>query len=154
MKQRAALLWKVELGAVSFECGVFRAGDRSMTCAELAQRLEETGGPVIRRGTVNPAGAGGSFAGAIVDVEVDPETGKVRIVRFTALQDAGRAVYPTAVGGQMRGGSARGIGWALREEFAWMSPGHHGEPQPPGFPWTNRARCAAARDRYRGGCRA
>jgi xanthine dehydrogenase molybdenum-binding subunit len=123
MKQRAALLWEVDPEAVCFEHGVFRSGDRSMTFAELAERLEETGGPVIGRGTVNPSSAGGSFAGAIVDVEVDPETGKVTVLRFTSVQDAGTAINPTAVEGQMQGGSAQGIGWALNEEYYWSPEG-------------------------------
>lgn len=121
MKARAALLWETEPEAVSFERGLFRCGERSMRFEELAARLEETGGPVIGRGTVNPSSAGGSFAGAIADVEVDPETGKVTVLRFTAVQDAGTAIHPGAVEGQMQGGSAQGIGWALNEEY-YLSP--------------------------------
>jgi len=64
---------------------------------------------------------GGSFAGNIADVEVDPDTGKVTILRFTAVQDAGKAIHPSYVEGQMQGGSVQGIGWALNEEYA-MSP--------------------------------
>ena len=93
-----------------------------MTFAELAARLSETGGPVVGQGSVNPRGAGGSFAGVIVDVEVDTETGKTSILRFTAVQDAGRAIHPSYVEGQMQGGSVQGIGWALNEEY-WMSEG-------------------------------
>jgi CO/xanthine dehydrogenase Mo-binding subunit len=118
MKARAAKLWEVE--DVEFAGGVFRAGERSMTFAELAGRLSETGGPVVGQGSVNPRGAGGSFAGVIVDVEVDTETGKTSITRFTAVQDAGRAIHPSYVEGQMQGGSVQGIGWALNEEY-WMS---------------------------------
>jgi CO/xanthine dehydrogenase Mo-binding subunit len=66
---------------------------------------------------VNPRGVGGSFAGVISDVEVDPETGKVDIVRFTSVQDAGKAIHPSYVEGQMQGGSVQGIGWALNEEY-------------------------------------
>ncbi len=117
MKARAALLWETEADAVMFDRGVFRAGDRALTFRELAARLEETGGPVMGRGTVNPSSAGGSFAGVIVDVEVDPETGNVSILRFTAVQDAGTAIHRGAVEGQMQGGSVQGIGWALNEEY-------------------------------------
>jgi len=117
MKERAALLWEIGPDQVEFEGGVFRSGERSMRFEELAARLEETGGPVVGRGTVNPSSAGGSFAGAIADVEVDPETGKVNLLRFTSVQDAGTAIHPGAVEGQMQGGSAQGIGWALNEEY-------------------------------------
>ena len=88
-----------------------------MTFAELAAKIDQTGGPVVGRGAVNPKGAGGSFSGNIVDVEVDPETGKVTILRFTAVQDVGKAIHPSYVEGQMQGGSAQGIGWALNEEY-------------------------------------
>ena len=121
MKQRAATLWGVKATSVAFEGGSFRAGDRAATFKELAARLDETGGPIIGSAAVNPSGAGGSFAGCIVDVEVDPETGKVSIPRFTSVQDAGKAIHPSYVEGQMQGGSVQGIGWALNEEY-YMSP--------------------------------
>jgi CO/xanthine dehydrogenase Mo-binding subunit len=121
MKERAAKLWEANAGSVTAEAGVFRYGDKSMTFRELAGRLDETGGPVLGRGAVNPKGVGGSFSGSIADVEVDPETGKVSVLRFTAVQDAGKAIHPSYVEGQMQGGSVQGIGWALNEEYA-MSP--------------------------------
>ena len=52
-----------------------------------------------------------------MDVEVDLETGKTDIIRYTALQDPGTAVHPTYVEGQMQGGAVQGIGWALNEEY-------------------------------------
>jgi CO/xanthine dehydrogenase Mo-binding subunit len=121
MKERAAKLWETGVDQVAHANGVYSSGDKSITFAELAARIGETGGPVVGRATVNPRGAGGSFAGNIVDVEVDPETGKVTILRFTAVQDAGKAIHPSYVEGQMQGGSVQGIGWALNEEY-YMSP--------------------------------
>ena len=76
------------------------------------------------RGNVSPQGVGGAFAVNIVDVEVDPETGKVQILRYTALQDAGKAVHPSYVEGQMQGGVVQGIGWALNEEYYFDQRGH------------------------------
>ncbi|HSB16615.1 MAG TPA: xanthine dehydrogenase family protein molybdopterin-binding subunit [Bryobacteraceae bacterium] len=122
MKERAAMLWETEAVTVEAERGVFRSGDRSMTFRELAGRVAETGGPVVGRGAVDPRGVGGSFAGCVADVEVDPETGKVTILRFTSVQDAGKAIHPSYVEGQMQGGSVQGIGWALNEEYR-MSEG-------------------------------
>jgi xanthine dehydrogenase molybdenum-binding subunit len=117
LKERAAKLWQTDTASVNFERGVFRSSDKSMTFRELAVQIDQTGGPVVGRGAVNPRGAGGSFSGNIVDVEVDPETGKVTILRFTAVQDVGKAIHPSYVEGQMQGGSAQGIGWALNEEY-------------------------------------
>jgi CO/xanthine dehydrogenase Mo-binding subunit len=121
MKERAAKLWEVDAAAVTAAGGVYSSNGHSISFRELAGKLGETGGPVVASATVNARGAGGSFAGVIVDVEVDPETGKTTILRFTSVQDAGRAIHPAYVEGQMQGGSVQGIGWALNEEY-WMSP--------------------------------
>jgi CO/xanthine dehydrogenase Mo-binding subunit len=59
----------------------------------------------------------------LVDVEVDRETGKVSVVRYTAIQDAGRAIHPAYVEGQMQGGAVQGIGWALNEEYIYDDKG-------------------------------
>src|SRR5262245_11457441 len=91
MKERAAKIWEIDSAAVEVAAGVFRNGDRALTFKELAGRLAEAGGPVVGRGAVNPRGVGGSFAGCMADVEVDPETGKVSVLRFTSVQDAGKA---------------------------------------------------------------
>jgi len=123
MKERAAQLWEVSPESVTAEHGVFRSGDHSITFRELAKELSETGGPVVGRGAVQPRGVGGSFSGAMADVEVDPETGKVSVLRFTAVQDAGKAIHPSYVEGQMQGGSVQGIGWALNEEYYMNSSG-------------------------------
>jgi CO/xanthine dehydrogenase Mo-binding subunit len=117
MKERAAKIWEIDAASVESQGGVFRSGDRALTFKELAERLADAGGPVVGRGAVNPRGVGGSFAGCMADVEVDPETGKVSVLRFTSVQDAGKAIHPSYVEGQMQGGSAQGIGWALNEEY-------------------------------------
>ncbi len=121
MKARAAKIWQTT-DEVEFANGVFSvaADVQRLTFAELAAKLTETGGPIVGQASVNPRGAGGSFAGVIADVEVDMETGKTTVLRFTAVQDAGRAIHPSYVEGQMQGGSVQGIGWALNEEY-WMN---------------------------------
>ncbi|MDP6699389.1 MAG: xanthine dehydrogenase family protein molybdopterin-binding subunit [Candidatus Latescibacteria bacterium] len=123
--ERAAQLWEVEADQVKYEDGTLSAGDRSTSFKELAGELDETGGPVVGRASVNPdSGVGGSFAANIADVEVDPETGKVQVLRFTVIQDAGTAIHPSYVEGQMQGGSVQGIGWALNEEYFYSDNGH------------------------------
>lgn len=123
MKERAAKIWEKPVDEIKAEAGVFSSNGHQMTFQELAGKLGATGGPVLGRGAVNPKGAGGSFAGVIADVEVDPETGKTTILRFTSVQDAGRAIHPSYVEGQMQGGSVQGIGWALNEEYYMNSAG-------------------------------
>ena len=85
--------------------------------------LPETGGPVVGRANINPSGLHGSYSANIVDVEVDPETGKVEILRYTAFQDAGTAIHPSYVEGQIQGGTSQGIGWALNEEYYMSDDG-------------------------------
>jgi CO/xanthine dehydrogenase Mo-binding subunit len=54
---------------------------------------------------------------------VDKETGKVDVVRYTAIQDAGKAIHPSYVEGQYQGGASQGIGWALNEEYIYNEDG-------------------------------
>ena len=125
--QRAAKIWDVPVEDVQFEAGgVSHKSDPELrfTFKELAARLTATGGPIVGRGNVSPAGVGTAFAVNVVDVEVDPETGKVQILRYTALQDAGKAIHPSYVEGQMQGGVVQGIGWALNEEYYMDEQGH------------------------------
>jgi CO/xanthine dehydrogenase Mo-binding subunit len=120
MVQRAAFIWDMGSESIELDHGVFRSKsdpELKMTFKELAGELLDTGDPIVGRGTVHPKEVGGSYAGNIVDIEIDPETGKVEILRFTAFQDAGKAVHPSYVEGQMQGGSVQGIGWALNEEY-------------------------------------
>ncbi len=123
MSQRAAHLWEVEPEAITFADGVFSCGDHALSFKELAGRLGEAGGPVMVSTTMETTGAGPGFATHLVDVEVDPETGKVTILRYTAVQDAGTAIHPSYVEGQMQGGVAQGIGWALNEEYVYDQAG-------------------------------
>ena len=126
MIERAALLWDVKPEDVEFKDGVFintKNREDWLTFKELAGRLMRTGGPVTASAISNPRLVGPAFAGLIVDVEVDPETGKVQILRCTAFQDAGTAAHPSFVEGQMQGGTVQGIGWALNEEYFYAPDG-------------------------------
>jgi len=123
IKERAAALWETTADKVKHSRGVYSCNGKSATFAELAAKLGETGGPVVGRAAINPRGVGGSFSGVITDVEVDPDTGKTTILRFTSFQDAGRAIHPSYVEGQMQGGSVQGIGWALNEEYYMSADG-------------------------------
>ena len=117
MKKRAAEIWEVEPSAVAFDAGTFSAGDHRSTFAELAAEAQMEGEPIIGRAAVAPEGSTNGFGVHIADCEVDPETGKVTVLRYTAIQDAGKAIHPSYVEGQLQGGAAQGIGWALNEEY-------------------------------------
>ena len=120
MVERAARIWDVDAADVDYDGGTLRHrhdSELAITFQDLAKRLNGSGGPVVGRATVNPGGVGNAFAMHMVDVEVDEETGKVDVLRYTALQDVGKAVHPSYVEGQMQGGAVQGIGWALNEEY-------------------------------------
>ena len=127
MIERAAKIWDVSTDNVEYIDGVLQHKsdpELRLTFRQLAARQNPTGGPIVGRAGVNPPGAGPALATHIVDVEVDPDTGKVTILRYTALQDAGKAIHPSYVEGQIQGGVAQGIGWALNEEYFVNDQGH------------------------------
>lgn len=126
MSQRAATIWEVDVASVTYVDGVFQSTadpEKHMTFKELAGRLNATGGPISAQATLAARGGGDAFSTHIVDVEVDPETGKVQILRYTAIQDVGRAIHPSYVEGQIQGGVAQGIGWALHEGYFFNDNG-------------------------------
>lgn len=129
MCKRVALVWGIDEDAVVWEDGAARpsgpnAGEHPpMTLAEIAAIASNTGGPIAGHCEVNAEGAGVSFATHMVDTEVDPETGAVKILRYTVFQDAGKAVHPAYVEGQFQGGATQGIGWALNEEYIYGKDG-------------------------------
>jgi len=134
--ERAAKMWDISPDAVVWEEGHAKpaganAGEfEPLSLAEIAASAESTGGPIAGHHEVNASGAGTSFATHIVDSEVDPETGRVQVTRYTVIQDAGKAVHPAYVEGQFQGGAAQGIGWAINEEYIY---GEDGRLQNAGF---------------------
>ena len=126
MKERVARLWETSEDEVEFDEAVFtRKGnpEQQITFKDLSGRLMETGGPLAGKSAVSPRGVGAAFGHHIVDVEVDPETGKVDVLRYTALQDVGKAIHPSYVEGQIQGGAVQGIGWAINEEYFYNDQG-------------------------------
>ncbi len=136
MCARAAKQWGIPEEAVEWADGCARpaganAGEHEpLSLAEIAATSASTGGPIAGHHEVTAEGAGVSFAVHMADVEVDPETGATKVVRYTVLQDAGKAVHPSYVEGQFQGGAAQGIGWALNEGYVY---GEDGRLQNPGF---------------------
>ena len=126
---RAAKLWEIPEDAVMWEDGQIRpAGENAgkhkpMTLTDIAKVAGKTGGPIVGVGAIQAQGAAPSFGVHIADTEVDPETGKLTITRYTAIQDAGTAIHPAYVEGQFQGGAVQGIGWALNEEYVYGADG-------------------------------
>jgi xanthine dehydrogenase molybdenum-binding subunit len=126
LKERAARIWEVGADQVEYADGVLTCttdAEKRLTFKEIAGKLHQTGAPVVGRATISGTGQGGAFSTQIADVEVDPETGKVTVLRYTIVQDAGTAIHPSYVEGQMQGGAVQGIGWALNEEYFYDESG-------------------------------
>ncbi|HEY7289035.1 MAG TPA: xanthine dehydrogenase family protein molybdopterin-binding subunit [Vicinamibacterales bacterium] len=121
---RAAKIWKVDVTEVRWKDGHAIPPAKAekaepLSVADIAAKLSHTGGPIIGRASLYAPMAGPGFGAHICDLEVDPETGRSTVVRYTAFQDVGKAVHPSYVEGQMQGGAAQGIGWALNEEYIY-----------------------------------
>ena len=126
LRARAAKIWGVDADEVEWVDGRAQhiEGSRPpLTAEELAGSAAQTGGPITASASLNARGAGAAFSTQLCDVEVDPETGAVTILRYTTAQDAGRAIHPSYVEGQMQGGVVQGIGWALNEEYIFDRAG-------------------------------
>ena len=124
--ERAARIWDAPADEVEYKDGALsRRGwtEQRLTFKEVAAMLSDTGGPVVGRANVTARGQAPGISANIVDVEVDPETGRVGITRFTAFQDAGVAIHPSYVEGQIQGGAVQGVGWALNEEYFMSDSG-------------------------------
>jgi CO/xanthine dehydrogenase Mo-binding subunit len=127
--RRAAMIWDVDPEGVVWEDGCAKpaganVGDfKPLSLKEIAAKAPATGGPITASAGVNPGGQAPGFSAQFCDLEVDPETGKVTILRFVAAQDAGRAIHPSYVEGQIQGGVVQGIGWALNEEYIYNAKG-------------------------------
>ena len=136
MCERAAQVWDIPVDTVVWEQGKASPAGHNpgkfepLSLAALAEMSGKTGGPITGTGAINAHGPGPSFGTHIVDVEVDKETGRVEVLRYTVVQDAGRAIHPSYVEGQMQGGAVQGIGWALNEEYIY---GDDGKLHNPGF---------------------
>lgn len=134
--KRAAGHWGIDPDAVKWEDGFAipsgaNAGDfEPLSLKQLSAEMTSTGGPINGHFAASPSTAGPGFATHLVDVEVDAETGKTTVLRYTVVMDAGKAIHPAYVEGQMQGGAAQGIGWALNEEYVY---GEDGRLQNTGF---------------------
>ena len=134
LRKRAALIWEVDQEGVVWDNGFAKpassnVGDfKPLSLKEIAAKKAATGGPIGASASVNPGGAAPGFSTQVCDLEVDPETGKVTILRWTAAQDVGTAIHPSYVEGQIQGGVVQGIGWALNEEYIYDDKGRLTNP--------------------------
>lgn len=129
LRLRASIMWDVDVKGVVWEDGFAKPADKSvgefepLSLKAIAAKRAVTGGPIVTEAAVNAGGQAPGFSTQFCDVEVDPETGAVKILRFVAAQDVGRAIHPKYCEGQIQGGVVQGIGWALNEEYIYDKQG-------------------------------
>ncbi len=128
LKRRAAATWECDIAMVEWKDGVATCIDpakevKPLSMKALAGKSAKTGGPIAAEVSLNAQGAAAGFGVHVCDLEIDAETGRTTIVRYTAAQDVGRAIHPAYVEGQLQGGAAQGIGWALNEEYVYGKSG-------------------------------
>jgi CO/xanthine dehydrogenase Mo-binding subunit len=129
LRARAAKIWDVGVESIKWEDGQaipppgVEKAPHPLGVADIGAKMAHTGGPIVGRASLYAPMAGPGFGAHICDLEVDPETGRTTILRYTAFQDVGKAVHPSYVEGQIQGGAAQGIGWALNEEYVYNPSG-------------------------------
>ena len=128
LKRRAAQTWECDIAMVEWKDGVATCTDpakdvKPLSMKAIAGKTAKTGGPIAAEVSLNAQGAAAGFGVHVCDLEIDPETGRTTVVRYTAAQDVGRAIHPAYVEGQLQGGAAQGIGWALNEEYVYGKSG-------------------------------
>jgi aerobic carbon-monoxide dehydrogenase large subunit len=122
---RAAAALDATPGTVTFSKGIFRAGNKTLTLAEVAETAETKDGDVVVTGEATFKPQRGTFPNGthICEVEIDPETGVVEIVAYTAVEDIGNVINPMTADGQIHGGVVQGIGQVIGEEIIYDEEG-------------------------------
>jgi xanthine dehydrogenase molybdenum-binding subunit len=121
--------WDIPPDVIRFQDGELRAGDRVAPLGEAVEWLIEEGHEPhltyrYRAPGTQPLGQGGDmhfafgYSAQAAQVAVDERTGEAKVLRIVAACDAGRAINPRALLGQIEGGLVMGIGTALTEEYA------------------------------------
>lgn len=128
LKRRAAQTWECDIAQVDYRDGVATCLDPSkdvnpLSIKALASKSAKTGGPIAAEVSLNAQGAAAGYGVHVCDLEIDAETGRTTVLRYTAAQDVGRAIHPAYVEGQLQGGAAQGVGWALNEEYVYNAKG-------------------------------
>ena len=132
--RRAANEWGVAEEEVKFENGEVKpassnVGDFApMSIGDITSKTTMTDGAIVSSSSMNVTGAGPGFGVHIVDVKVDEGTGRVDVLRWTVIQDAGKAIHPLQVEGQLQGAAIQGMGWALNEEYIYTQEGQLDNP--------------------------
>jgi carbon-monoxide dehydrogenase large subunit len=124
-RELAAELLEAAAADVEFTDGSYqiRGTDRRIGLFEVARAAEARAQPLTAAETFETSAPSYPSGCQLCEVEVDPATGRVTILRHVMVADPGRVLNPLIVAGQLHGGIAQGIGQALLERAAWDSSG-------------------------------
>ena len=119
----------IEIEALELKHGKVFVNDsdlpKSISLGELAAySLNTKGGPIVGKGSFAQQSSTPALAAQIAKVEVDPETGRVKVLKMISSQDVGFAINPMAVEGQIEGGTVQGYAWAIMEEMQYDRNGN------------------------------
>jgi CO/xanthine dehydrogenase Mo-binding subunit len=115
-----------DLEIVDGEVRVKGVPDRKIKLSKIASKTMHFGGkyaPVYAHGRMVERQGAPAFSAQLAEVEVDHETGEVKVHKLVIVQDVGFAINPLVVQGQMTGGATQGIGWALHERMVYDESG-------------------------------
>ncbi len=115
-----------DLEIVDGEVRVRGVPGKGVPLAEIARQTMRFGGkypPILGHGRHAETTQAPGFCAQLAEVEVDEETGRVRVHRLIIVQDVGKALNPRAIEGQMIGGAVQGLGWALYERMVYDESG-------------------------------
>jgi CO/xanthine dehydrogenase Mo-binding subunit len=115
-----------DLETVDGEVRVIGSPDKAITFKRIGRWTTNFGARypvVVGRGAISATKTAPGFTAQAAEVEVDPDTGEVTLTGFAIAQDAGFAINPASVEGQMQGGSSQGLGLALWEEMQYDDQG-------------------------------
>lgn len=96
---------------------------RSVDFVKIAKRSFSRTTPVLGNGASAQRSQAPGFAAHMAKVQVDRETGEIKILGYVAAQDVGKAINPNEVEGQIHGGVTQGLGWALYEQLVYSDDG-------------------------------
>lgn len=115
-----------DLEIVDGEVRVKGTPTRSISLGDVVSKGQGFGArhaPILGQGRTTVTDQSPAFCAQLVEVDVDRDTGEVQVLKHVIAQDAGRAINPLAVEGQMVGGAIQGLGWALYEEMSYDEDG-------------------------------
>ena len=124
-KELASEMLEAAVADITFADGGFRVAgtDRAVSLAQVAAQSEKRGAALAGQSAFTPTKVTFPNGCHVCEVEIDPETGKLEVCRYTVVEDVGRVMNLAMLTGQMHGGVAQGAGQSLLEQMVHDADG-------------------------------